>query len=175
VEPRPVFDFAVEGPVQAEVFVVYLDDGAIRLTGPCGPDAWLIELGTDDDPVEVVTRLTLANVGAPTVVHSTSWRRDRRAVILSFVVVVPASLVGEMASADVTRADLARSHATAAPDDIAMSQVLEHGLRHLAWLVRDDDVVRKELADGWPDALAGYVPEPFQHLRPGGDPPALPR
>ena len=163
-EPRPVFDFAVEGPVQAEVFVVYLDGGAIRITGPCGPEAWLIELGPDDDPVEVVTRLTRANVGEPTVVHSTSWRRDRHAVILSFVVVIPPSTVGGMSSADVTRADLARSHATAAPDDIAANQVLEHGLRHLAWLVRDDDVVKHELADGWPEALSGYVPEPFQHL-----------
>ncbi len=165
MEPRPVFDFAVEGPVQAEVFVVYLEEGIIRLTGPCGPQAWLIELGSDDDPVEVVTRMTRANVGEPTVVHSTSWRRDRHAVILSFVVVIPRDLVGDMARVDVTRADLVRSHATAAPDDIAVNQVLEHGLRHLAWLVRDDEVVRRELADGWPDALGGYVPEPFQHLR----------
>jgi hypothetical protein len=165
VEPRPVFDFAVEGPVQAEVFVVFLQDGAIALTGPCGPEAWLIELGPDDDPVEVVTRLTRANVGEPTVVHSTSWRRDRHAVILSFVVVIPPTAVGDMASVDVGRVELARSHATAAPDDIAVSQVLEHGLRHLAWLVRDDDAVKRELADGWPEALSSYVPEPFQHLR----------
>ena len=164
-EPRPVFDFAVEGPVQAEVFVVYLDDGTIRLTGPCGPQAWMIELGADDDPVEVVTRLTRSNVGEPSVVHSTSWRRDRHAVILSFVVVIPPALAAPFESVDVARVDLARSQATAAPDDIGANQVLEHGLRHLAWLVRDDDVVKRELADGWPGALAAYVPEPFQHLR----------
>lgn len=164
-EARPVFDFTVEGPVQAEVFVVYLDDGAVRLTGPCGPEAWLIELGPDDDPVEVVTRLTHANVGEPTVIHSTSWRRDRHAVILSFVVVIRPALAAPFESVDVTRADLARSHATAAPDDIAPNQVLEHGLRHLAWLVRDDEVVKRELSDGWADALSGYVPEPFRHLR----------
>ena len=106
-----------------------------------------------------------ANVGEPTVVHSTSWRRDRAAVILSFVVVIPRELVATMASTPVTRSALARSEATWAPDDIAPNQVLEHGLRHLAWLVRDDDAVKRELADGWPDALSGYVPEPFQHLR----------
>ena len=160
-----MFDFKVEGPVQAEVFVVYLDDGRIRLTGPCGPEPWLIELGPDDDPVEVVTRLTRGNVGEPTVVHSTSWRRDRSAVILSFVVVIPSAVATNMAGADITRADLARGHATAAPDEIAANQVLEHGLRHLAWLVRDDEVVKHELADGWTGALADYVPEPFQHLR----------
>jgi hypothetical protein len=30
--------------------------------------------------------------------------------------------------------------------------------------VRDDAVVREELHDGWPEALAGYVPEPFRNL-----------
>jgi hypothetical protein len=164
VEPRPVFDFAVEGPVQAEVFVVHLDEGLIRLTGPCGPEAWIIELGPDDDPVEVVTRLTRLNVGDPTVVHATAWRRDRHAVILSFVVVIPPALSGAFASVDVSRAELARSDATAAPDDIAANQVLEHGLRHLAWLVRDDEVVKRELGVAWARALDRYVPEPFQHL-----------
>jgi hypothetical protein len=80
-----------------------------------------------------------------------------------------------MRSIDVARSELARSRATEAPQDIAQHQVLEHGLRHLAWLVQDDAVVREELADGWADALSGYVPEPFQHMRSGADPPALPR
>ena len=42
--------------------------------------------------------------------------------------------------------------------------MLEHGLRHLAWLVVDDTVVREELSDGWPAALESYVPEPFRAL-----------
>lgn len=170
MEPRPIFDFAVEGPVQAEVFVVHLEAGRIHLTGPCGPEAWLVELGADDDPVDTVTRLARTNIGEPTVVHSTSWRRDRDAVILSFVVVIGPELVGEMESREVQRSELARSNATKAPDAIATRQVLEHGLRHLAWLVRDDEVVHRELSGGWVDALTDYVPEPFRHLRSGGDP-----
>ena len=162
---QPVYDFAVEGPVQAEVFVLYLDDGRITLTGPCGADPWLIELGPDDDPVDTVTKLVRMNIGEPTVVHSTSWRRSRDAVILSFVVVIESSLAAPFESAAVQRSDLARSEATAAPSEIAWAQVVEHGLRHLAWLVRDDEVVREELKDRWPEALAGYVPEPFRHLR----------
>ena len=164
MEQRPFYDFAVEGPVQAEVFVVTLLDATIALTGPCGADPWLIELGADDDPVDTVTRMTHLNIGVPRVVHSTSWRRDRDAVILSFVVVIEPSLVGDMETAAVERSDLARSRATQAPEQIAHTQVLEHGLRHLAWLVRDDEVVRAEIGDGWPDALAEYVPEPFRHL-----------
>jgi hypothetical protein len=126
----------------------------------------LIELGEEDDPVDTVTKLVRLNVGEPTVVHSTSWRRSRDAVILSFVVVIDPSLAAGFDTAPVQRSDLARSEATSAPASIAATQVIEHGLRHLAWLVRDDEVVRRELSDGWPEALAGYVPEPFRHLRP---------
>ena len=35
----------VDSPVQAEVFVVWLDGDRIRLTGPDGPQAWLLQLG----------------------------------------------------------------------------------------------------------------------------------
>jgi hypothetical protein len=42
--------------------------------------------------------------------------------------------------------------------------VVEHGLRHLAWLVRDDPVVAEALTGGWAAALSGYVPEPFRHV-----------
>ena len=165
-EPRPVYDFAVEGPVRAEVFVLWLDDQQIMLTGPCGPEAWLIELQDDDDPVDTVTRMVGENVGPPIVVHSTSWRRDGGAVILSFVVVVAPALAAAFDSVPIGRAELARSEATSAPTSIDGAQVIEHGLRHLAWLVRDDEAVRRELADGWSGVLAGYVAEPFRHLRP---------
>ena len=103
-------------------------------------------------------------VGEPLLVHSTSWRRDRDAVVLSFLVVVDPALVAGQPSIEVGREDLARSSARAAPAAIATSQVLEHALRHLAWLAEDDDVVRHELSDAWREALAGYVPEPFRSL-----------
>jgi hypothetical protein len=41
---------------------------------------------------------------------------------------------------------------------------VENGLRHLAWLLDDDVVVRSAVGMGWRRALAGYVPEPFRHL-----------
>jgi hypothetical protein len=69
-----------------------------------------------------------------------------------------------MASAPIGRAELARSGATAAPAQIAHEQVVEHGLRHLAWLATDDPVVRTELSADWRRALATYVPEPFRSL-----------
>jgi hypothetical protein len=154
----------VDSPVQAEVFVVWLDGGRILLTGPDGPQPWILQLGATEHPVEVVDRIARDVVGPPILVHSTSWRRDRDAVILSFVVVIGEELVGSMASVPVERAELARSTATAAPRDISTSAVVEHGLRHLAWLVEDDPVVAAELPAPWRPLLAEYVAEPFRNL-----------
>ena len=157
--------FKVEGPVQAEIFVVWLNGDALELTGPCGAAPWLIELGEPEHPVAAVERIVRDVVGPPVLVHSTSWRRDNDGVVLSFVVVIDASLVGDMASMPIARSELARSQATAAPTDIAYQQVLEHGLRHLAWLATDDPAVRDELSSGaWQRVLAPYIPEPFRAL-----------
>lgn len=156
--------FDVEGPVQAEVFVVWLAGDHLELTGPCGPAPWLLEIGPTEHPVEVVTRVVRDVIGEPLLVHSTSWRRDRDAVILSFVVVIDRALVGSMATFPIGRSDLARGEATAAPRDIATGQVVEHGLRHMAWLAKDDPVVAAGLPAGWRDLLADYVPEPFRNL-----------
>lgn len=161
---RSLAGIDIEGPVQAEVFTVWLDGDRPALTGPCGPAPWLIELGADDDPVAVVDRIVSETIGRPILVHSTSWRRDRGAVILSFLVVVDRALVEGMDSAPIGRAELARSAATAAPREIATNAVVEHALRHLAWLAVDDPVVSAELPAAWRPALASYVPEPFRSL-----------
>lgn len=156
--------FDVEGPVQAEVFVIWLNGNRLELTGPDGPQPWLIELGPTDHPVEIVDRIVRDVVGPPLLVHSTSWRRDRDAVILSFMVVIEPYLAASLASRPIGRAELARSEATAAPHEIAYDQVVEHGIRHLAWLVADDPVVAGELSEAWRRVLANYVPEPFRVL-----------
>lgn len=154
----------VAGPVQAELFVLWLNGDRVELTGPDGSAPWILEIGESEHPVEVVARVVRDVIGEPILVHSTSWRRDRGAVILSFVVVIGAESVGSMATAPIGRAELARSEATAAPRTIDHGQVMEHGLRHLAWLVHDDPVVAAELSPAWATVLAGYVPEPFRAL-----------
>jgi hypothetical protein len=156
----------VTGPVQAEVFVVWLNGDRLELTGPCGAAPWIIELGDTDHPVEVVERIVRDVVGAPKLLHSTSWRRDRGSVILSFVVIIDPELRADMASEPIGRSELARSEATAAPAEIGHRQVLEHGLRHLAWLSKDDPVVAAQLSEGgWRTVLDDYVPEPFRSLQ----------
>jgi len=151
-------------PVQAEIFTVWRAGDHLELTGPCGAAPWLVELGSTEHPVDVVDRIVRDVVGDPLLVHSTSWRRDRDAVILSFVVVIDAGLVGEMPSVPIGRSELARSEATAAPAEIAVAAVVEHGLRHMAWLAKDDPVVAATLDDPWKALLASYVPEPFRAL-----------
>ena len=160
----PRTPWAVEGPVQAEVFVLRMREGRPELAGPCGPDPWYIEVAPEDDPVEVVGRLSRNLMGEPVLVHSTSWRRARGAVVLSFVVVNSDGQAPHLVGVPISRAELARSGATSVAKTIASAQVLEHGLRHLAWLSREDQVVMVALSDEWKRALEDYVPEPFRNL-----------
>jgi hypothetical protein len=136
-----------------------------ELAAPCGPEPWYIEVGADDDPVEVVRRLAQTLMGEPLLVHSTSWRRARGSVVLSFVLVNRDDQTPDLIGVPIERVDLARSEATHAPTSIDYQQVLEHGLRHLAWLVREDQVVQATLSEQWKLVLASYVPEPFRHLQ----------
>jgi hypothetical protein len=166
-EPAP---WGTEGPVQAEVFVVRMRDGRLVLTGPCGPEPWYIESHDDDDPMEVVKRLSTNLMGPPLLVHSTSWRRGPGGVILSFLVVVGEDQATHLASVPIGRTALARNSATEAASVIATSHVVEHALRHVAWLAKDDEAVKAVLSPAWLSALTEYVPEPFRHLAPGFGP-----
>lgn len=154
----------ITGPVRAEVFVVAHDDEAILLTGPCGAAPWEIETHGTDHPVDLVRSMADRVLGSVDLLHSTSWRWDKASVVLTFIVVIAPDVIGAMPAAPVERVGLARSTATEAPGDIGWLQVLEHGLRHLAWLAADDVVVQQTLSDGWKTALAEYVPAPFQQL-----------
>lgn len=157
---------SLECAVRAEVFVVWLHDGRIELTGPSGVAPWMLELGWTEHPVEFVGRMVRDMLGEPLLVHSTSWRWDRGAVILSFIVVVDQGTLAASASVPVSRFALARSEAVSAPQLIAHGQVLEHALRHLAWLALDDPAVVAVLSNRWKHALSRYRPGPSS-LGPG--------
>lgn len=114
--------------------------------------------------MEVVRRLSTNLMGPPLLVHSTSWRRGVGGVILSFLVVVGEDQASELTSAPIGRIELARNTATEAARGIGTSQVVEHALRHMAWLAQDDLAVKAALSPAWLAVLDGYVPEPFRHL-----------
>jgi hypothetical protein len=139
-------------------------DGVPELAGPCGPEPWYLEVGDGEDPVEIVSRLSTNLLGPPLLVHSTSWRRARGGVILSFIVVIGDDQAPELAGVPIARAELARNTATEAPRAVAPAQVVEHGLRHLAWLAQEDPVVPTVLSAEWKRYLRACVPEPFSHI-----------
>ena len=152
-----------------EAVVLYLDDEGIRHLSPHGDQTVRAEWDPDLDPHEVIVD-AVAGLGLiPIMVHSTSWRVVRQQILLTFLVVVeaPRHVPATFEVQDVTRAQLARGRATGPPPEVHLSQVVEHGLRHLAWLVRGDEGIHEALAD-WSRTLSRYDPEPFRAF--GRDP-----
>jgi hypothetical protein len=116
-----------------------------------------------NEPGAVVLKAARRYGLEPVVVHSTSWRYEQDRLVLTYLAVVEAPdrpsefLVEE----PVERSDLARGDVLAPPDDIGVTQVIEHAFRHLAWLVVDDPAIAEALPD-WTQSLATYEPEPFR-------------
>ena len=83
-------------------------------------------------------------------------------MILTYVAIVPHAVQhAYLEPKRIGRAVLARGEATAAPTVVDIEQVIEHAVRHLAWLVSDDPVIATALAS-WREVLAGFTPEPFR-------------
>ena len=149
-----------------EVLPVGLRGGRLFWLKPVHADSLRVGLSASARPAEVVLDVLNWYPLQPIVVHSTSWRHEAGRVILTYVVAVvsPEHLPAEsLVELPVGRAELARGEAMAAPKAIGVEAVLEHALRHLAWLVKDDPAVMSELAT-WKDVLAVFEPEPFRAL-----------
>ena len=149
-----------------EVLPVALRDGRLFWLQPVHAPSLRVGLSASAKPAEVVLDVLKWYPLEPVVVHSTSWRHEEGRVILTYIAVVtppdtlPPDSVVEL---PVMRAELARGEAMAAPASIGVEAVLEHALRHLSWLVKDDPAVKRTLA-AWKDVLAPFEPEPFRAL-----------
>jgi hypothetical protein len=147
-----------------EILPVARSDRAILYLKPEHAESFVIGWPARSES-DVIVRDALARLGLQArVVHSTSWRHQNGEVVLTYLAVVagvPDQFVDRAVA--VRRTGLARGDTTAPPSSIAVGQVLEHALRHLAWLAKDDGAIAHELPD-WSAALAGYVPEPFRQL-----------
>lgn len=160
VVTEPILD--ITGPIRGEVFVVYQESAEIHLTGPEGPKPWLIETHGRENPMEEIRRTATGLLPDLFLLHSTSWRWDGAAVVLTFIAAVNrATGESRLLSAD---GELARGSATAAPSVIETDQVLNHALRHLAWLAKEDEAVAGALSTAWREALSKYVPATFQQI-----------
>ena len=149
-----------------EVLPVGLSDGALFWMKPLHADSLRVGLPPSAAPADVVLDVLKWYPLTPAVVHSTSWRHEEGRIILTYIAVVarPSALPADsLTITPVRRAEIARGEAMAAPESIGVDAVLEHALRHLSWLVRDDPTVMRALPD-WKVVLAGYQPEPFRAL-----------
>src|SRR3954469_21965444 len=108
----------VGGPVLAELFVVTMTGTGLVLTGPCGPSAWVIEVGEGEDPMETAAAVVRRVLGPPLLLHSTSWRRDRSGVVLTFLVAVSDNQVRDLDRVAIGRVALARGGAVDAPSEV---------------------------------------------------------
>jgi hypothetical protein len=148
-----------------EAILAYLDpSGAAHYLHPIHAESLRVGWRADKEPGEIVMGAAVTYGLRPRLVHSTSWRYESSRLVLTYVVVVedPSPVLDDnLADVPVERADLARGDATGPPVQIEVAQVLEHAFRHLAWLVKDDAVVRDTLPQ-WHGFLAAYEPEPFR-------------
>ena len=147
-----------------EILPIGLRDGTLFWLRPVHAPSLRVGISKSVEPSQFVQEVVAWYPLSARVVHSTSWRYEEGRIILTYVVVVdpprelpPSSL--EMFL--VERSDLARGDSLAPPESITVAAVLEHAIRHLAWLIRDDPMIAAALAE-WSPALDCYRPEPFR-------------
>ena len=148
-----------------EVLPVALVDGSIVSLRPAHADSFVVGWPAGAKP-EVIAANALRMLGLEAVVlHSTSWRHANAEVVLTYLAVVAPgfTLPDSWEAIPVLHAELARGDTTAPPPVIGIQQVIEHALRHLAWLSKEDAVIGAALPD-WREVLESYVPEPFRAL-----------
>jgi hypothetical protein len=149
-----------------EVLAICLRDGKLFWLKPLHADSLRVGLSPTAKPGEVVLDMLKWYPLVPLVVHSTSWRAEEGRIILTYVACVqpPGKLPPDALDIrPVARAEIARGGAMAPPTAIGVEAVLEHALRHLSWLVRDDPAIETALA-AWKPELAAFTPEPFRAL-----------
>ena len=149
-----------------EVLILALDGRSVVWLKPAHADSLHVGLSVPASPGDVVLEALGWYDLSPRVVHSTSWRHEGGRLVLTYVAVVepPATLSADsLERTVVARTDLARGAATAPPTGIGVDQVIEHALRHLSWLVRDDAAIAEAIPE-WVEILEGYQPEPFRAL-----------
>lgn len=157
--PRPL-------GVRVEVWPVSADSVGIWLIS--GTDAWRSgQLGADTDPHAAVEQL-LTEHGAladARVLHSTSWRAEDDAVIVTYIVALACPHVHDHwpDSKPVSPALPAAvgppiTHPAAGPPTPRYVDVLMHALRHMTFLIGTDATVKAALTPEWLGHLEHFAP-----------------
>jgi len=148
-----------------EILPLYLAEGAAWLLRPETSESMQVEAAAGALPADAVGA-ALAAVGVDAeIFHSTSWRYEGGRLVLTYLAVLPRAVRATgFEPVPVVRAELARGTAKGAPTKIGVGQVVEHGLRHLCWLSKDDPIIREALPGEWLLLVDAYQPEPFRAL-----------
>ncbi len=149
-----------------EIIPVSLERCGLVWLRPSRVRSWTVLWSPSSHPRQIVLdRLSEAGL-QPAVVHSTSWRHGEGRLLLTHLAVLgsPPSRIEGFDAVPVRRCALARGGATSPPASIDVDQVVEHALRHLAWLMRDDALVQRCLGAPWRRVLDAYSLEPFRAM-----------
>jgi hypothetical protein len=154
--------------VRVEIWPVAADDAGIWLVS--GDDAWRAALPVmaDSEP-HADAELLLSQHDAHndlTLLHSTSWRVDGPATVLTYVAILssPGLILDRWSEAKPISLGLAEAvgkpptHNPVDPPSPRYIDVLMHALRHLRFLLDTDDVNSAALAEQWRRHLAPLEP-----------------
>ncbi|GAA3168021.1 hypothetical protein GCM10010486_38440 [Nonomuraea roseoviolacea subsp. carminata] len=153
--------------VIVEVWPVSADDVGLWLIS--GSDAWRSEaIHQDSDPHTSVERILEANgaLDGVKLLHSTSWRADETAVVLTYVAVIGCGAFVRDKWLDAAPISPAIPDAVGKPNEVLATEapipryidVLMHGMRHLQFLLQTDSSARSALCGKWPEHLAAFRP-----------------
>jgi hypothetical protein len=160
-----------QAPWELEVLPVFVDQAStIRWLVRTSAATWRLPGRAAASPQEVMREALVVFGIGPFVAHSTSWRYDdqARVLVLTYLLLLPTLHAPPPAGFEeqaVGRESLARGELAAPPADIETTQVMEHALRHLAWLAVDDPAISRLLGPRWIAALKVYAPEPFRSIQ----------
>ncbi len=115
-------------------------------------DGWsyrrvVVSPGPGESPDEAARRAAGVEAGArDVVVHSTSWRHLPGEIVLTYAVCPDPE--PWLPAAGLPAPEVARgaAPATPSPERVEVAQVAAHAIRHLAFLMAEDPVVREALA-----------------------------
>jgi hypothetical protein len=152
--------------VELEILPLLLSGSGPALLHPRGKPSWLIPCAAAPHPNQQVATALETLGKRPRVIHSTSWRFEGGRLTLTYVALLEreGKLPAGFEARSVKGPAIARGTALKPPPRIPIGAVLGHALRHLAWLARDDEAVRRGLPPGWEAALRPFRPAPFSQL-----------
>ncbi len=147
-----------------EIVPVFLGAESIYWVRPRDNSSWQIQFGSDAHPNDIVAHTVRELKSTPLVVHSTSWRFQRENLVLTYIAVISNHQVfnNGFEAVEVRPRYITKGTTTGPPEAIEIAEVVEHALRHLSWLSRDDVSVAKALPKEWVEALEPFPPQPFR-------------